>query len=75
VESTLLADAARAKGLSGRRKKYFCGHEKIEYQARVAAEGVPLRLEVTTAYSMRLYERSGFGIVGEDGDGKEEGGC
>lgn len=61
------------KGLRGRRK-YLCGHEKIEYQARVAAEGVPLWLEVTMAYLMRLYERSGFGIVGEDGDGKGEGG-
>ena len=80
AEFTPLADAAKAKGLNGRKEYFyvfFLGtHPDArgqglgsaimrEYQARAAKGGVPLWLEATTAYSMRLYERLGFKIVDE----------
>jgi GNAT superfamily N-acetyltransferase len=80
VEYTPLADAAKAKGLKGRKQYFYVfflgthpdARQKglasaimREYQARAAKEGVPLWLEATTAYSMRLYERLGFRIVDE----------
>src|SRR5271155_3675415 len=80
AEFTPLTDAAKAKGLGGWKKYFyvfFLGtHPDArgeglasaiirEYQARAAKEGVPLWLEATTAYSMRLYEGLGFRIVDE----------
>lgn len=80
AEFTPLTDAVKAKGLKGRKKYFyvfFLGtHPDArgqglasaimrEYQARAAKEGVPLWLEATTRYSMRLYERLGFKIVDE----------
>jgi len=80
VEFTPLVDAAKAKGLKGRKRFFYvfflgthpdargkglCSALVREYQARAAKEGVPLWLEATTAYSMRLYGRLGFRIVDE----------
>src|SRR5579862_3944263 len=79
-EFTPLADAAKAKGLNGRTKYYYvfffgtdptarkqglCSAIVRNYQARARREGVPLWLEATTSYSMRLYESLGFKVVDE----------
>lgn len=80
AEYTPLADAAKAKVLKGRAKYYYvffigthpnarrqgwCSALMREYQARAEKEGVPIWLEATTAYSMRLYERLDFRVVDE----------
>ncbi len=80
MEFAPLADAMKEKGLKGRKRYFYvfflgtdpemrgrgyCSALVREYQARAERERVPLWLEATTAYSMRLYERLGFRIVDE----------
>ena len=80
-----VADASEAKAFNGQHKHYYIflvgtmaecegrglGTSIVKYWQEIAArEGVPVFLEASTEYSMKLYLKLGFEIVDEGVIGK-----
>jgi predicted acetyltransferase len=77
-EWTPLSDACKAKALKGQKRFYYiffiataenwrknglCSKMISYWQEKAKCEGLPIWLEATTEYSMKLYVKLGFEVV------------